>query len=187
MNLAEALAAQPDEPENSLILVDVVHAGRSGQVLLTAAELDAYEKRLAAVHEAGHVVVAAALGDVADAKIYRTEEPDSAAWHGLTTHRCLENAARPRLGLAGIVAECVHDSPDVTAAEVVQLWRDGYLEPSQTDLRYVPEDWDERLTIIEKVLAILNKGRRLLEGVASDLLENERLTRSIRELVGRPR
>jgi len=78
--------------------------------MLHVSRIDAIDRRLAAVHEAGHLVIADELGVLhAGAEIWRTPQPEmnEKRWIGVARVACagLPIRARAMIGVAGVVAK----------------------------------------------------------------------------------
>ena len=84
------------------------------------ARMEAYDRRLAAIHEAGHAVMATHLGYESHAWIHRNDTyapRDEKTWLGHMTMRSMPGAGHPharRVAVAGMVAET--------------LWKNGHDE-----------------------------------------------------------
>jgi hypothetical protein len=133
------------------------------------------DKKKAAVHEAGHVVVAAIADDMtlgAWIDESRTNDPrNDSIWigqtHGLTWGRVLS----PAMSIAGRVAESLFIDDDYFDIEdmLVQIAEDeNFLSP--TDREIFPEDYAQQVEAINQARVILENNRPFVEWVVKELL-----------------
>jgi len=75
-----------------------------------ARRIDARDRRLVAVHQAGHVVIAERIGvPRGDAYIRRVPDPEPGglSWCGFTPYGCVDAEALRMVAVAGCIAEAV--------------------------------------------------------------------------------
>jgi hypothetical protein len=116
------------------------------------------DRRVFAVHEAGHATVAAIKG-----QRVRAELRGSAVVDGYF------DASG---AVAGMVAvEISGDYKNATVDTFVENW--NFFRPgmSNTDLARIPEDREKRRAAVEEALLILRKQKELFEEIARQLLE----------------
>jgi hypothetical protein len=142
------------------------------------AEVARHDKEKAAIHEAGHVTVAATKGLRAWAWLYRsnTARPlDDKLWRG----RAQVAGDNPVYAVAGMVAEQLYWVSDVQAWEIIEEWEnmgDTEVGLSPTDMELVPQDWRARTALVEEALAILRDQKPLFDRIVLQLVEHECVT-----------
>lgn len=155
---------------------------------MTAKEIDQYEKRMSAVHEAGHATVAVARGGRVCAWIYRNEPRgfDERTWLGtiqtvprivvrgdkatiLRSRRAFDSA----YAVAGMVAEVSHHEPDYEPWKILSDWQEGACSPSPSDLEGCAKDWRSRSLAVEKAVSIIREQKPLFDRIVAKLLKDE--------------
>lgn len=146
------------------------------------AEVERRDKRRAAIHEAGHATVAVAKGFGAYAWLSKTDTSktlEEKSWVG----KCELYKLRPvrfsrvdeqTFAVAGMVAEQLDDSPDVSAWEIMDAWEAlGEIDIglSHTDMGPVASNRRSREVAVEKALAILREKKSLFDKLVSQLFE----------------
>src|SRR5690242_16564676 len=103
--------------------------------LRSATRFSAYCRRLAAVHEAGHAVVARQLGVVVE-RSWIWPAPAGNPWRGRTNHEPTSLECRRAIAIAGAVAETCwrdHDGAVWRDAMSSSDWRSAGCEPDEPD------------------------------------------------------
>ncbi len=112
-------------------------------------EIEKHDKRQSAVHEIGHAVVAFTKGIIMRAWLEPSGTKDprfDKTWigHIQNVYGGFDSVGAPAIGVAGIVAECFSDEPDIAAEEIVERWKNQNLTPSESDLKIVrTTNWRE--------------------------------------------
>jgi hypothetical protein len=135
------------------------------------------DQQQTAMHEAGHVIVAASSGLGIQAWINKnpTQNPATdSTWVGTSevcridfrTGKMLRpsKATLTQIGVAGITAEAIYEEPECDMLDIVDAWRDGWCQPS------------DRANAVEQALIILRRERRFFEFVAAALMKDGVLT-----------
>jgi hypothetical protein len=148
---------------------------------MTPEEIEQHDKRKSAVHEAGHAVVAFGHGVIVKAWLERSETKDARfekTWvgHIQNVYGGFGADTGHFIGIAGVVAECLDDEPEVSAKEIVEYWKDKHIIPSPSDLEFMPASWRKRLEAVEVALGMLAKQKAFLESVVSELVEHGLVT-----------
>lgn len=101
-------------------------------------EMEGRDLRMAAIHEAAHIVVGMHFSCFGQLNLFRTGTTDPVnerQWRGnvefFASHDDL--AAHKEIFLAGSVAECVADDPDVHGVEIFEWLEMEIIELSATD------------------------------------------------------
>lgn len=151
-------------------------------------QIRAYDKRRAGRHEAGHLAYGKAKGMPVSARLWKNpDSPKTFAeclqktyWLGRAFF-CPKDFARLRklekaaFALAGAIAQEEADSAEL----VMDCWKDfGF---SDTDLFYVPVDWEENLSSEKFVLSAVNEAIAVLS--SNNMLLNEITDILVREEV----
>jgi hypothetical protein len=146
--------------------------------MMTPEEIEKYDKHRAAVHEAGHAVVAFEYGVSVTAWLERTDTMDQVEEKTWVGHVCgfIHGEAGKFVAVAGVVAVCSQDDPEVSADEIVDCWQAGIIAPSSTDLEFVPASWDIRLEAVKVALGIISKQREFHVRIVSELVNHEIVT-----------
>lgn len=127
------------------------------------------DKRRTANHEAGHLTVALALGMDTRAWLYENEACDvwkSHTWCGKMEATCYP----PSVAVAGVVAVCWVEDPDVDCWSIGEFIRLEVVTPSLTDLGNFPSD-DELEETIEEALVLLKKYNKFFDWGVAQLIE----------------
>lgn len=138
---------------------------------MTQQEIEAREKRGAAIHEAGHLTVAVAIGQRARASIWKHDgDPElEKTWTG----RAGGYGIHPLIAVAGIVAECLDESDD---AQEIDEWIDCEIVlPSATDLAHFPPA-EKRVEVIAEAIEILKEHKAFFDWAVAELIENHVIT-----------
>ncbi len=137
---------------------------------MTIAEI---EKINAAWHEAGHLVVCAIHhGHMARGHIwFESNKGDESLseWRG----QCEGVMPSPEVGVAGIVAELMHEDADICSFEIMNYWDLDVIRPSDSDMKSIPDSEPAREAAIETALTILRANFPLLQEVAGLLADTE--------------
>jgi hypothetical protein len=146
--------------------------------MLTTEEIERHDQRNAAIHEAGHLTVAVALGiRGARSHLVRTNDPDlrnSSSWVGQTQ---ISGRERPEVSIAGVVAECLNQDCLIEADEIAYYIDEEVLAPSPSDWRAIPRDDPEALLLcIENAIDLLCKHKQFFEWAVAELLEGDVIT-----------
>ena len=125
-------------------------------------EINAHDKRKAAIHEAGHVTVAMAIGKRCWAELHTTgtANPDQeSCWTGRSGGYGIRFA--PVIAVAGIVAECMDETDD--PRDIDEWIEYGVVLPSETDMKFfTPEK--QRLAIFTQAIDLLKRQSRFSIG-----------------------
>lgn len=136
------------------------------------------DKRRAAIHEAGHLTVACAMGSNGGTHISPTHTKDPVnekTWGGQFRQVGWESE-HPEIGVAGVVAECWVDDPDVATWEIADYILDGFIVPSDSDLRMIhgavyEGDWPEiSEDLIDYTLVLLRENKTFFEWAVAELI-----------------
>lgn len=130
------------------------------------------DKRKAAAHEAGHVVVAAMLcGKYCDAQIYFEESQEElmTEWVG---HTFLDHFSAPEVSVAGVCAEEFDRNRGIDLDEILELYHQDQLALSKTDLLHFPKDDDEVEAAFDTALEVLRENEGFFEFVQESLMES---------------
>jgi len=136
-------------------------------------KLDAQDRRKAAIHEAGHLTVACALGYKARAWIIPTGATDPLReylWNG----QCESACKAPEYAIAGVVAETWAENGDIDPSELcdfIDLY-EGRLSP--TDRALIPEGLE--FEAIQRALRLLQENHRFFKWAVRTLLDAELVT-----------
>jgi hypothetical protein len=146
---------------------------------MTREQIEARDKRMAAIHEAAHATVAAAIGHRIRARIYFTGTSDPAnekTWAG-HIETALGGGFTPAVAVAGFVAEVLDRWPNQDEDDFISMWMCGeYDELSETDQKFIPDDWDLRQAAISEALDVLRRESRLFDEITRKLIEGDVLT-----------
>lgn len=142
---------------------------------LTPQQVNDWELRAAAIHEAAHAVIARHFGYEASAQVFATPDPgpDDKSWTGRTMFY-QETAGRRDsrlIALAGTVAEQIDDDPDLEALDIADWLEAGVIELSATDARmagdHAVEDMEEAVMLVRHLWEEIEAEAELLAaGVA---------------------
>jgi hypothetical protein len=135
------------------------------------------DKRSAAVHEAGHVVVAA----IRDGKMYGaliersvTETPQSKRiWIGKTRGIDWAGGISAAMSVAGAVAEILDEQNHVNAAICMERIACGMNPLSETDLRGYPAGYSNQLKACEDALTTLREYPAFFRWAVNQLLDDD--------------
>ena len=174
--------------------------------MLAPEEIDRRDKHNSAIHEAGHVVVAAVTGfGCQGASLKRRTDVDprtEKTWHGQTHFlmnldlaAILRDQAEGRtpkehvrklpaaVAVAGMVAEKLFSDlgdADATAQEIINEWQDALnaekVGLSPTDMTDVSDDWGDRARAIAEAHRILLQQRQFFDRVVAFLVNFDGLT-----------
>jgi hypothetical protein len=136
-----------------------------------------FDKLSAASHEAGHVVVAAILGEDVRAWLVETHttDPDNERfWTGKADY--LHWTLTPAVAVAGCAAEILDDNEDACAMECVDYVSADVSELSETDAAGYPKEYGEQLAAFEQALAILRANPKFWKWATYELFNNEVIT-----------
>jgi hypothetical protein len=152
-------------------------------------ELEQRDKRMAAVHEAGHATVGAAKGVCFGAWIHRNKsgEPDENTWlgHVQTMFGITMRNGKPvvvvgpcgaldsTFAVAGMVAEELDDDPNADFDWIMEFWESEWISPSPADLQSCSEDWHERSKAVQEAIDILREQKPLFDRIVAELLEHK--------------
>lgn len=149
-------------------------------------ELRTRDRRAVAIHEAGHITVAAALNQDARAYIFDSKEQDTLTFNtvfGKTDLLFCSDEAKPAIGFAGVVAECLYHEVDRSQADKPEAWDIAdwvaclAIEPSPTDWELIGADAEEFPTApIEQAVEILTRQQPLFEWCVGKLIEGGTVT-----------
>ena len=134
------------------------------------------DKRDAAIHEAGHVVV----GIICDqlnmkAKIWRGTPADPIGdriWRGNADAPGLARRLSAAMSVAGLAAEDLDDDSLVTAAYCVELVDQGR-ELSVSDRRGYPTEHAEQIKAFDVALTTLRKHREFFDWLVNQLVADD--------------
>jgi hypothetical protein len=116
---------------------------------MTPTELDAFDSRIAAYHEAAHFVIAEWAGVRGNARIWKRDNPgrNELTWTGqfrVADANKLDRISRHRrtmIGVAGAVGDALRRDPDITPWEVTDyLTCTGFDDMSPTDFSMAGTD-----------------------------------------------
>ena len=151
------------------------------------AKLKEHDKRIAAVHEAGHAVVL--LLECPHVRIrpwIRERDCDDPSaettWEGhvemFTWKPVRKNSVRKNsvIAVAGIVAEWLAEDGDVSSDEIMEMWDGVGREPSPADLAICSPNWRIRQNAVEQALDLLRGQKLLFDRIVLELLEEESIT-----------
>ena len=127
------------------------------------------DKDLAAVHEAGHLTVALALGSRGSVTLGRQGE----FWTGSFLSA---DESKPSVAIAGTVAECLIDQPGVKAVDLADQIEDDFLLPSPIDMRNVPQDFGGLTEAITDALELLADHRSFFDWAVAELVAHEAIS-----------
>ena len=154
-------------------------------------ELEMREKQKAAVHEAGHAIVAATKGVPVEAWIHRNKsgDPGEKAWlgHVQNTPRVVWQEGKRTLAddckvlgstyaVAGMVAEELYDDPTETHESIIEHWKLGCCTPSPADLTLCSEDWRDRSIAVREAIKILREQAAFFGRIVTALLDCHMIT-----------
>jgi hypothetical protein len=147
----------------------------------TPEEDDAYFRLQAAAHEAGHLTASIALGRACcSAWIRRNKEPDynpikERPWIGAS--QSMGEPVPAAIGMAGMVAECLHDDPACTEDEILEFIDLGSVLGSESDWAYLDRNNQQEVTLaVRAAIELLTKERRFFEWAVKTLLEERIVT-----------
>jgi hypothetical protein len=135
---------------------------------------DAYDKRKAAIHEAGHLTVAMATGKRCRAELHTTGTANADQvkyWTGRAGEYGIHFT--PIVAVAGIVAECMDETDDPWAID--EFIECGVVVPSESDLKLFPPE-DQRLAVITQAIDLLNRHKTFFDWAVAELIEGEVIT-----------
>ena len=136
------------------------------------------DKRGAAIHEAGHIVVSAIrdglmLGGYIEET--GTTKPDSEkTWIGQAHELNLSGGPQSAaMSVAGMAAEWLEDDPDTWAEELVETVEFDPNELSPTDAAGYPSDYADQIQAFEDALSTLRENREFFDWVVAELLTDD--------------
>lgn len=152
---------------------------------MTLDEIDLYEKRSAAIHEAGHVTVAASFFRYCGAFIRREGNGGDETLHkwigqAVTGREChgLEPMKKAAVGIAGITAECLMEDEELDGFTLVDYIDSDAIAPSPTDwvaMKYIgtPDEYDcgKMESAADTAIAAIKAHRALFDWVRAQLLD----------------
>jgi hypothetical protein len=143
---------------------------------LTEEQLQERDKRCAAIHEAGHVVVAAIHDECnLGAYIAPTDTSDPLAdktWIGQAFGFTGGRHFSAVMAVAGCVAEWLEDDAELTAEDCSD-YADDENSLSPTDRARFPTDYDEQLAAFDIALTILREHKGFFNWTVTQLLDDE--------------
>jgi hypothetical protein len=175
-----------------------------GFAMETQAEIEAYDKKKTAYHEAGHVVAQHLLGGRC-IRAYVWQNKDASEHEKSWLGQCTAGGSLPSksvaiIGLSGVVAEMILERKQgdcfADAFEAIEWLDFNIIEPSPTDWQMLArmfgretfghEDWldlmepkrsaKKRLEIVEASIGLLDANWPLVERVALHLIEHDVMT-----------
>jgi hypothetical protein len=149
-------------------------------------DLCVHDKRLAAIHEAGHLVTSTVLGKRARAAIWESNTSDrllEKSWVGQVTYAIGDvpnEEPSPDEHLAGTAAEVLFDDPHSDAQDVLEHILDGEEDAlSSTDIQGWSDDPEENFKVIQRLVQLLSDHRRFFEWSVAQLMEEGVVTDSM--------
>ena len=142
-------------------------------------ELIREAKRSVAIHEAGHLTVARAIGGNGQTNIYPVPTSDvmsQATWVGQFIPASVESRC-PLVGVAGVVAECWVEAPDADAFWVAESIDFGPYVPSNSDLKLIhgavyEERWPETSQyLVSSALGLLREHKTFFDWAVAELVK----------------
>ena len=136
-----------------------------------------WERRLAAWHEAGHVVAAHHFGLPVRAEIFRLTDPkeNEKTWSGRAIPyeiETLRKCDRSVIGIAGSIAEKMLRERIVPEL-FLEDWQLGDVIPSPTDLKLIRPRWKERKRDVLRAVSVLQDRKYLFQEVLKSLERHE--------------
>lgn len=135
--------------------------------------MEAYEKRNAAAHEAGHFLFSMICYFQLRASIWpsNTDDPlKMKTWIGTNESASFPHKS-PLVSVAGVIGEYFFDNPDCDVEECLDALDDPS-ELSETDAAGMPSD-DQLFAVVESVLGHLKRYRPVFERLVCQLFEQE--------------
>ena len=139
-------------------------------------EIRTRDKRNAAIHEAGHLTVALALKVRGRAWIFPSATHDMMAeklWVGKFQAMTCQGVSRPVICIAGVVAECLADDPQIEATEIVDFIDCGIVTPSPTDMMGISVVSEE---IVSTALELCRENKTFFDWAVAKLIRDESVT-----------
>lgn len=132
-------------------------------------------KQMAALHEAGHVIVIQAKGGtVACSWIYPNDTADAVEDHLWLGRTQFYAQKFPVYAVAGDVAESLARDPEEDVSGFVDYLELFAREMSETDASFLPDGRDGMENAVKEAMAILRKYDREFREVVCILLDDER-------------
>ena len=141
-------------------------------------ELISSDKRWAAIHEAGHLTVACAIGCNGSPYLLPIPTDDvqnESTWRGQFQQVPWE-PSHPEIGVAGVVADYRVNAPDFDAREIAKYIKLGIHKPSDSDMRMIhgavyEGGWPEiREDLIDFALEQLQENKTFFEWAVAELI-----------------
>ena len=147
---------------------------------LTKAYLDERDKRLSAVHEVGHGIVAKLKWPNKQQYLWIHRNGDcydpmeEKTWLGhIMLLPSMPKRKDSAFAVAGIVAEWLDWLPDVTVDEIIEGWDTDDVMPSPSDLYFCASDWRTRSRAVVQALSILREKKPVADGLVLELIEQQ--------------
>src|SRR5262249_11675016 len=144
---------------------------------MSPTELAKHDKRMAAIHEAGHATVGVALGCFGEAWLRRNESGglEEKCWVGsyMWPTGQLKRAKKAVVGVAGMVAEALAEEPECSEENILDWWESEVYCPSPTDLASIPRGTVARFRAVRQAVHILREKQSLFELIVSHIIEHE--------------
>jgi hypothetical protein len=141
---------------------------------LSKKEIEARDKRRAAIHEAGHAIYAHSKGMLLTVEVFpsgTTKPAEEKTWVGRTSfYGQLRKKDKAVMSLVGVVAEYLDEDPDVDWIAVEDYLEDSGVTLSETDRSGIPTDRRKLIAAIETALDFLRQNKSLFDHVVAALL-----------------
>ena len=144
------------------------------------------DKRLAAIHEAGHLTVACAGGSNGRAYLLPIPTADvknESTWRGqFLPLKAFWEPVRPEIGVAGVVADYWAADPDFNARRIAKFIKRGIHTPSDSDLRMIhgavyEGGWPEiSKDLISVALELLRENKTFFEWAVAELMNEHAIS-----------
>lgn len=147
-----------------------------GGFAMTMEEIEQMDKRTSAVHEAGHATVLVAGGHFCHCWVWKNDHSDileEKTWLGRVSAFSGFDAT---MAVAGIVATCMDEDPEVEACQIVEYWESEVIEPSLADMQWIPDDWEKRWDAVTAALATLRRDKALFAQIVDEIVEKDSWT-----------
>lgn len=143
---------------------------------MTPEEIIATDRRETAIHEAGHLTVAAAEFIYGSASIHPREVADMEEKLTGGYFRSFHAVQSAAVSVAGVVAECLEEEEKIEARDILDWIYMEAVIPSTTDFQGIPDNYNDRLAAIESALATLRKYRSFFNWAVSELITSGTIT-----------